>query len=238
MSFAADDLAGEERDARVGLAQTRWLAGWEIASICISVLIAQWAIYPFVGDNRFLLISLGLAFAYIILSHRAWGESLRDLGWRRDNFRAAARLLALPMLLLTAALIVTGWFFGSLRAPRAPEWFIIIWLPLWGLMQQAILQSFVNRRAQAAFGRGWPSILVTAAVFGLLHMPNPWLTLATFIAGLVWAAIYQRAPNLFALALSHALMTAALVTTAPPFLLGGLRVGIRYLHWSPFWPVS
>ena len=238
MSSTGEDFAGEERDTRLEVAQTRWLAGWEIVSISLSVLIAEWAVYPFVGDNRFLIIALGPAIAYIILSHRAWGETPRLLGWRWDNFREAARLLALPMLLLAALLLVVGWFLGSARAPRVPDWRILIWLPLWGFMQQYILQAFVNRRAQAAFGRGWPSILATAAVFGLLHLPNPWLSLATFIAGLLWATVYQRAPNLLALALSHAIMTSALAVTAPPALLGGFRVGIRYLGWSPFWPDS
>ena len=59
-------------------------------------------------------------------------------------------------------------------------------------------------------------------------MPNPWLMLATFAGGVVWAAVYQRAPNLPALALSHSLMTLALIWTLPPSTLKGLRVGFNY----------
>jgi hypothetical protein len=72
--------------------------------------------------------------------------------------------------------------------------------------------------------RGWP----TASVFGLLHLPNPWLTPATFCGGLLWAWDCQRAPNLWALAFSHSLMTVVLVTTVPYSALGGMRVGYGY----------
>ena len=102
------------------------------------------------------------------------------------------------------------------------------WGVLWGLFQQYALQGFINRRAQIIFGAGWRSVLLTALVFALLHLPNPWLAAATFLAGLIWAYAYQRAPNLFALALSHAVMTWVLISTVPVNSLEGLRVGFKY----------
>jgi membrane protease YdiL (CAAX protease family) len=106
------------------------------------------------------------------------------------------------------------------------EW--ALWLPLWGLMQQYVLQGFVNRRAQILFGRGWQSVLLVAFVFALLHLPNPWLTVATFAGGFIWAYAYQRAPNLLALALSHALMSMLLACSLPASTINSLRVGIKY----------
>jgi membrane protease YdiL (CAAX protease family) len=44
----------------------------------------------------------------------------------------------------------------------------------------------------------------------------------------MWAWVYQRAPNLWALALSHALMTWVLISTLPADALEGLRVGYKY----------
>ena len=95
-------------------------------------------------------------------------------------------------------------------------------------MQQYPLQGFINRRAQAVWGRGARSTLFVASVFALLHLPNPWLMLATFCGGLLWAWAYQRTPNLFALAFSHSVMTVVLVTTVPYSSLGGMRVGYGY----------
>ena len=77
-------------------------------------------------------------------------------------------------------------------------------------------------------GRGWGSILMVGAIFGLLHLPNVWVTLITFLGGLIWAAIYQRVPNLFALAVTHSVMTWFVVSTLPPTALHHLRVGLGY----------
>ena len=100
----------------------------------------------------------------------------------------------------------------------------------WGLLQQYALQGFINRRAQIVWGRGWSSVLTVALVFGALHLPNPWLTLATFAGGLLWAYVYQRAPNLLALGLAHGLMTWVLISTIPPAALYNLRVGFKFLQ--------
>jgi membrane protease YdiL (CAAX protease family) len=131
-------------------------------------------------------------------------------------------------------LVVIGWYSTGLHnnllartGGRSLMW-LPLWGFLWGLLQQYVLQAFVNRRSQIALGQGWRSILLVAAVFALLHFPNPWLSLITFAGGLVWAWVYQRAPNLPALALSHSLMTLVLIWTLPPALLNGLRVGFNY----------
>jgi len=99
---------------------------------------------------------------------------------------------------------------------------------LWGFLQQYALQGFINRRAQLVWGRGPLSVLVVALTFALLHLPNPWLMLATFAGGLVWARAYQREPNLLALGLSHGLMTWVLISAFPSAALHNLRVGYKF----------
>ena len=207
----------------------RALALWEIASVTASFLIAGWVVLPFAGNSKLVAaVPVGLAFALMLFSHRERGETAREVGWRLDNFWQAARLLALPVLAAAIVIVSAGWLLNSLRfdGRQMMEW--AAWLPLWGLMQQYVLQGFVNRRAQLALGRGWRSVLLVALVFALLHLPNLWLAAATFAGGLVWAYVYQRAPNLLALALSHALMSLLLAASLPPALIRSLRVGIKY----------
>jgi hypothetical protein len=50
----------------------------------------------------------------------------------------------------------------------------------------------------------------------------------TFVGGLVWCTVYQSAPNLFALAVSHSVMTWILVSTLPLSALNHLRIGFKY----------
>jgi membrane protease YdiL (CAAX protease family) len=221
--------SGSSKTGRADGSSSRMLALWEMASVVSSFLIAEWMVLPFAGNSKLIAaFPLGLALALMVFSHRVHEEKAREIGWRLDNFWQALRLLLLPML--AAALFLTG--FGlmknSLRFDRGQmlEW--ALWLPFWGVMQQYVLQGFINRRAQTVFGRGWQSVLLVAFVFALLHLPNPWLAFATFIGGFIWAYVYQRAPNLPALALSHALMSMLLACSLPPSVINSLRVGIKY----------
>ncbi|HMG72105.1 MAG TPA: CPBP family glutamic-type intramembrane protease [Pyrinomonadaceae bacterium] len=212
----------------------RALAAWEIASVVSSVLIAEWILSAAMGRSRLVVaIPIALAFILMISSHGLRGESFRELGFRFDNFLRAGKLLLVPMVLTTGLCLVAGWWFGG-------EIDFLRWHPGraiagqlalgfgWGLVQQYVLQGFINRRAQIIFGPGWLSVFLVAAVFGGLHLPNPWLTLVTFAGGAIWAGVYQRAPNLFALAVSHSVMTWVLVSTLPASALNHLRIGFKY----------
>jgi membrane protease YdiL (CAAX protease family) len=212
----------------------RSLAIWEILSVISSCLIAEWVITAVVGASSMLIIvPIIFAFGFMIWSHRLRGESLREIGFRLDNFGKAARLLVLPMVLGSLVLIAIGYFYRSIDFFRWRGGGEILGMPLlgmlWGLVQQYALQGFINRRAQIVWGSGFVSILIVAVLFGAFHLPNPTLMIATFLGGLVWTTVYQRAPNLFALAISHGLMTWILISTLPSNLLHGLRVGYKFI---------
>ena len=217
---------------RVG-SEDRALALWEVVSVVASVLVAEWVVFALAGDSAWaLLVPVTTVIAFMLLSHRARGETAYDVGWRLDNFWEAARLLAVPMLVCGALLVAVGWYTSNLDFVRWEGGQSLFGVPvlslLWGPLQQYALQGFINRRAQVVWGRGWRSVLLVALVFALLHLPNPWLTFATFAGGLLWAYVYQRAPNLLALGLSHALMTWVLISSVPPAALHNLRVGFKY----------
>lgn len=212
-----------------GVINERMLAAWEITSVMLSFLIAEWII-PLFARHSLLVgaIPLCLALALMLLSQRARGEKARDIGWRMDNFFWALRSLALPMLAVALLLIITGRLVGGERADKIYIWQWLAWLPAWALIQQYALQGFINRRAQILCGRGIGSILLVGCVFAVLHLPNPWLACATFVGGVIWGGVYQRHPNLPALAISHTLMSLLLVWTLPPSMMSNLRVGFRY----------
>ncbi len=218
----------------LGIPSDRSLAGWEIASLFSSALIAEWILSAAAGQTKLIvLIPVTFAFVLMIGSQFLRRESLRDLGFRFDNFLGAVKLLALPMIVV--GIICAGLGLISGTRPDLFRWHagrpLVLQLVVgfaWGLVQQYALQGFINRRAQIVWQRGLRSVLLTAAIFALLHFPNPWLMLVTFIGGLVWAFVYQRVPNLFALALSHSLMTWVLVSTLPASALDHLRFGFKY----------
>jgi membrane protease YdiL (CAAX protease family) len=225
--------SGGEMTSATPTISDRAVAVWEIVTIVVSVLVAEWVVLSVGEESRpLMLVPVGFAFAFMFYSHRQRGETARQLGFRLDNFGRACKLLAFVFAAPALALLIFGWTIGQLDLTRWRGGQSILGLPalgvFWGLLQQYALQGFINRRAQAAFGAGWKSILLVASVFAFLHFPNPWLTLATFLGGLVWASVYQRAPNLYAAGLTHGLLTWVLVASVPPALLNNLRVGYKF----------
>jgi hypothetical protein len=204
------------------------LAGWEIGSVTVSCLLAEWIVLSFLGRSRW-VVAIPVLFALVLMlvSHWEYQENARQLGFRFDNFFAAARMLLPPTILGVVAILLVAWLMADtfLLAPFRPRYFLLFF---WALFQQYVLQAYINRRAQIILGQGFRSILLVALIFGALHLPNPALTVLTILGGLLWAAVYQRQANLFALALSHSITSIVAAMSLPPNVARSLRVGFKY----------
>jgi membrane protease YdiL (CAAX protease family) len=218
----------ENMEARVVDGPARALALWEIASVMTSGLIAEWVVLSFVGGSKLVLaVPVLLSLALMIFSHSVRAETLRDVGFRTDNFLAACGLLVLPTLAVLLVAMFVSWSLNhSVIAQPFRARFLL--LPIWALFQQYALNGFINRRAELALGAGTKSIALVAVLFSLFHMPNPLLAIITLAGGLIWAAVYQRRPNLYALALSHSVVSIFLALSWPSNLLNSLRVGFKF----------
>jgi membrane protease YdiL (CAAX protease family) len=110
-------------------------------------------------------------------------------------------------------------------------------VPVWALIQQYVLQGFVYRRLRSMLpeqGKTRLAIVGAAAIFALAHAPNLTLMILTFAGAILWSWVYQRAPNLFALALSHAAISLMLMMSLPPWLLESMSVGYKHFLYQKF----
>ncbi|HEX4945092.1 MAG TPA: CPBP family intramembrane glutamic endopeptidase [Blastocatellia bacterium] len=227
------DQSTLEPDARLSL---RGVSILEIASVTGSVLLTAWVLNPLQLQQRWLEALPGLcALVLMVHSHRVHGETLAQLGFTTRYFGQAVRKLALPMLMVGAVLVGVGYWANSLNF-GSRFWYSLIVLPFWGLTQQYILQGFIYRRLKLILGaeRTTLAIFLAAFLFALVHAPNGPLMLLTLIGGWVWTWVYERAPNLLALGLSHALMSAVAMSSLPAWFLQSMSIGYKYLIYQRF----
>jgi len=151
-----------------------------------------------------------------------------EWGLRPAAFLPALRWAAAVTLPALAILYAVGSERGTLHA-RAHPWRDLALLMAWAAGQQFALETVLLREAQAVTSRR-TGIVLAAALFGALHLPNPFLAPVTFLAALGWCWIYDRHPNLLPLALSHAVSTLVILSALDAGLTGRLRIGYAYLQ--------
>ncbi|MBI4850763.1 MAG: CPBP family intramembrane metalloprotease [Acidobacteria bacterium] len=167
-------------------------------------------------------------FSVTIFSHLSYEETFVDLGFGKENFWQAIGILTLPVFLLSFIVITVGINLGTVHIKSKMIW-QFLGIPFWALVQQYLLQSIINKRLQVVFGKGWLSISLTAIIFALVHLPNPALTIATLVVGFLWAYSFQKAQNLYAIAISHGILSTLFANFTPKWLLPNMVVGYNYL---------
>jgi membrane protease YdiL (CAAX protease family) len=192
-------------------------------TIVVAVLTYVWFAEAS-APRSFVYIPGSLVIALTIwhnLRHGEWGFARRAFAGGLRVALALTLPLALSMLAIGALLHTLHDrrdFLGSLGP-----------LVLWGGAQQWVLQTVVLREAQRATTRT-AGIIVAALLFGVVHLPNPFLAGVTTAAALVWCRVYDRYPNIVPLALSHGLGTLAILYAFDDSITGRLRLGASYLR--------
>lgn len=191
--------------------------------IAAIVLTDTWLLAP-VGPRATAVVAVLLVVGTALLRAFKSGE----WGLHRAAFLPSLWRTAAMTTVAAAAIAIAGSRAGTWHDPH-DGWSRFAVLVPWGLGQQFALQTVFLRDAQRLAGKSG-GILMAATVFAALHAPNPFLTAATFVGALAWCWVYDRHPNLLPLAVSHAVLTLAILYAFDNDTIGGLRVGAAYLN--------
>ena len=167
-------------------------------------------------------IALLLAYCFVRDGYSAW-----ELGFRAENFFRVLLDLIPFLLLFVAAMLLVG---QAARSAKFQSRFfsMLAVVPFWAIFQQYMLLAFANRRLRVLLGTGKAATIATAALFAILHLPNPVLMVATAIGGYVWTWEYERRPNILANAITHGIASAFLANMLPHWILKNMVVGYNY----------
>jgi hypothetical protein len=128
---------------------------------------------------------------------QTWGFRTENLG---RTFLATTALCAPVAGAMAAYAAVHGAI-----AIRPHAVFPLLLYPLWGLVQQFLVQGLVigNLVNSGLVTRRIVLVLIGASLFGLVHVPSWPLVLATFGLGLLFVPVYLRFRNLWPLGIYH-----------------------------------
>jgi membrane protease YdiL (CAAX protease family) len=159
-------------------------------------------------DQKGLFIATAAVFwvTYVLVRARRDPAVLREWGFRRENL-APATAASVAVLVVVAAAIF------CLRLMRNPRWLprnfwvTLALYPLWGIVQQFLLNGVTARN----LSRWMPpaaTAICTAVLFAVAHAPDGALMGLTFVAACIWVPIYLRWRNLWPLGVCHGLLGA------------------------------
>jgi membrane protease YdiL (CAAX protease family) len=191
-------------------------------TIVATVLVYIWFIEGGGDDRQHVATAIVVSLAiWHDVKHREWG-----FDWRA--FGGGSRLAAAWTAVAVIGIFVAGLMAGTVH-DRRDFLGTFLWLVVWGGAQQWVLQTTVLRDCQRATNRH-AGIGIAALLFGVLHMPNVFLTVMTTLGALIWCGIYDRYPNIVPLAVSHALTTTAILYAFDEAITGRLRIGASFLR--------
>jgi membrane protease YdiL (CAAX protease family) len=202
---------------------------WSVVQLLAVLITMEGALWTQgITQVRWYLSAFAVLVISILLSH----PRINALGIGFQGMLRAAWAIPVAIVVCAAAIAVSIWLGTfTILYGRQPVYWHSIFYAIWALEQQFILNSFFYKRFEHLFGNTTFSLLITATLFGLVHIPNPVLVPATFLGGLFFVEVFRRSRNIYPLAIAHAMFGLTLAVTFPDHWIRHMRVGLGFLKF-------
>jgi uncharacterized protein len=177
----------------------------EIVAVVITALLKVIVMDLLQWKLLFIVAAGGGWILYIAYQTRRNPAILMHWGFRFDNFYRVLKQVV-PFAIASVALFFgIGYFRDTLNL----SWHIIpilLLYPLWGIVQQFLVIGLVAGNLQDLTPEKrltFLIIIITAALFGLVHYPFYWLMIGTFLLAILYGIVYLRERNLLVLGIFH-----------------------------------
>jgi hypothetical protein len=181
----------------------------EVLTGIIFIFGYLWLIYP-LHSQWIQVLSVIAILLFFFYSDFIKKRHFKEIGFRWDNWYGSFKILLIFTLIAIPGLYVIWQFFlpvNNYFYNDSAFWERLVTYPIGALFQQCIFLVFFFRRYRDIFSPHTNiAIFFSALTFSMIHIPTPPLVMLCFIAGIVWAATYNKYPNLFTIAISHAVM--------------------------------
>ena len=159
-------------------------------------------------------------------------DGLVTMGLRISGFLRSAWVIGAALFGACVAVVIARRLQTLHQPPSLALFLKAFWgYAIWSLVQQFLLQDFVLLRLLRLLPSKWSAVITAVGLFGLAHLPNPVLTVATIVWGLVACLLFLRYRNLYTLGITHAIFGICLAVTVPAHISHNMRVGLGYLHY-------
>ncbi|KAA6460922.1 CPBP family intramembrane metalloprotease [Acidobacteria bacterium AB60] len=175
----------------------------------------------------------GLASISLIAVIAVSYEGMRPMGLCTRNLVRSLWAVGLAMMVALFAVVI-AMRMHTLQLASSPRWALEHYgvYAIWAGVQQLILQCFFLSRSLRLLGNATAAAAVSAGLFAIAHLPNPFLTLVTLFCGLASCLFFLHYKNLWPLAMAHAILGIVIAITIPGPLDHNMMVGIGYVTWA------
>ncbi len=202
------------------MSSIRHVRTFELAAVVFTAL-GKFLFYD-IFQLQFVFILLIFIFwtGYITWRVRHTPDIITAWGFRMDNFLETLKMVLPFGLLAIFSSILIGYYLDTIDL----NWHIVpilLLYPLFGTLQQFLLMALVAGNLQSRNESQLKIMLISACLFSIIHYPDGWLVLGTFILALFYSYIYLRKRNLYVLGLFHGWLGAIFYYTVvekDPFL--------------------